>query len=140
MFIQIHNVSTFFMPKAASILSIEISAPNCNGNLSRSRVFGLKKNPSTDCKFTLGLQLHSQGEEPAEDSKIQGLTLDLDVLALNSGQSAFHTCNFLDYRFVEVFIKIPPFSSSNHKWDRQFPYVVSHSLYNNTSMMNYYYC
>ncbi len=89
MFIQIHNVSTFFMPKAASILSIDISAPNCNGNLSRSRVFGLKKSPSTDCKFTLGLQLHSQGEKPAEDNKIQGLTLDLDVFALNSGQSAF---------------------------------------------------
>jgi hypothetical protein len=61
-----------------------------------------EKSPSTDCKFTLGLQLHSQGEEPAEDNKIQGLTLDLDVFALNSGQSAFF-CAHLQLSRLSVY-------------------------------------
>lgn len=57
------------------------------GRLSRWTVFGLKQNPWT--QLTLGLQLGKQGEEPAKDKKIQGLTLDLVVLTLDSGQSAF---------------------------------------------------
>jgi hypothetical protein len=97
MFIQIYNVSSFSPP----VLSIDISAPDCNGKLSRWRVFGLKKNPRIDCGFTLGLQLDSQGEKPAKDKKIQGLTLDLDVFALDPGQSAFF-CAHLQHSRLSV--------------------------------------
>ncbi len=145
MFIQIYSVSSFFMLKATLILSIDISALTAmegrkGGKLSRWRVFGLKQNPWT--QLTLGLQLGRQGEKPAKDMKIQGLTLDLDVLTLDSGQSAFF-CAHLQHPRLSVcrsVYQIPPFLSSNHNWDRQFPYVVSRSLYYDTSMMNYYYC
>jgi hypothetical protein len=69
------------------------------GKLSRWRVFGLKQNPWT--QLTLGLQLGRQGEEPAKDKKIQGLTLDLDVLTLDSGQSAFF-CAHLQHPRLSV--------------------------------------
>ena len=43
MFIQIYNVSSFFIPKGASVLSMDISVPNftvdCNGTVGRDGVF-----------------------------------------------------------------------------------------------------
>jgi hypothetical protein len=69
--------------------------PDCNGRKEGRKAVemeGLWTEAESMNQLTIGLQLGRQGEELAKDKKIPGLTLELDVLTLDSWSVRISLC------------------------------------------------